>query len=1402
MKNKVIAVLVCFCVLCTTLGQITGFAKEGTTFLLDTSNSADIIKCGFEAENKNVKETSYSAKWNTDETKEFRMKDTPKDISNHSIINFSLYLESNTEESAQLMFYIGSENNKTDGLDYYSREIKLQPGKWKTFSVNYAELDINREPLGFDKVDEIRLTATGWSNKVAPGSVIYVENVYLSGEPTTITGATESQTQTPADVFNENAAVGDMIHYNFGGFEGEDIKIGGYAKTNKFAIEKDKKSDNHYLRCEILDSTSDCHWDLSINSPTRYMVFDFDVSTSQTMPNGAMQFKDVNGVNAGELISYGENTINLGDGKEVKIKKGKWTNIAVVCDFLKNTKDVYVDGVKKVENCKFSNSVSISLVRFYFLPNNAVGTNMLFDNYKVYEGICPRNVENNEVANKKPLINTDNTKAENLLKDTVALAVGGNGIYYNGEKHDLDAPAYVDNYRTLIPVRAVSEAFGLDVSYDAETKSAIIDKKAKIVIDSAEMTLPDGSLYTLDVPAKVTNNRTFIPLRALCEKILQKTVTWHEKGIIIVADKEIAISDIDADVINNYLLYDRPDREEIIGLFNENNKNSHPRIMMDKQKYNEVIYKYQNDSDVREWGNRVIENANEDMLKSLPKYTIPDTVELLVTSRDVYSRAQNLSMAYILTKDKKYADCLYEVYEAAGDFQDWNPKHFLDVAEMSAAFAIGYDWLYDCWSEEQKSFLENAIYKHGVSALHETQYGNLPESNFGMGNITNWNVVCNGGCIMGAVAIFDKYPEECADMIVLSVRDTEAMMESFYPDGAWDEGIGYWEYTLAYTVNMFSTLEACFNTDFNLSKAPGFSNTINFYMAGDGSVGINNFHDCEVLHGSTNTYFWLSNKFNMPAVTNVRLCQIEEKTVEPTAFDMLWYDTSIKGKEFELSKDMYLRGVEMVSMRESWTDENGAWLSYHGGTSVANHSHLDTGTFVFELAGVRWATDLGPDNYYLPDYFTNGKHKYYRLRPEGHNVYVIDPSDKEGQTLNHFAQVETLVSKPRGAYSVLDMTEAYSPWVKNAKRGYMLTDDRRSAVIRDEIEFNTQGREIYWFMNVPSGAKIDIQDKNTAYITSEGVVLKFMIDSDISNYEFEVTDARPLEDSPNPAGQATNRGRKKLCLKGTASDKNYIECKMILANDPNANNALDKKSIANWQIPDGECEKLPVLDMISVNGEELSEFEPTKIAYSRTINYDDTSSVVVTAKASEEFETSILYGDTYKDSVKIKVFRKDNPNVYRIYTYNTEIIPRLGDILEYDRLNVVSHSASAEPEKEHGAENVSDNNTDPESRWAAEGDVWLTLDLGEEKEIDAVGVSAWKGGERAYTFKIEISSDGNNWSEVVAERETNTVYAETIGIYDFECGAVKARYVRYCGKGNTVNDWNSLMEIAALRKKN
>ncbi|MGN1116804.1 MAG: stalk domain-containing protein, partial [Candidatus Ornithomonoglobus sp.] len=61
-------------------------------------------------------------------------------------------------------------------------------------------------------------------------------------------------------------------------------------------------------------------------------------------------------------------------------------------------------------------------------------------------------------------------------KTTVALKIGSNTLYVNSREVSMDVPAQLINGRTLVPVRAVSEAFGCSVDWDAETKTVIITK--------------------------------------------------------------------------------------------------------------------------------------------------------------------------------------------------------------------------------------------------------------------------------------------------------------------------------------------------------------------------------------------------------------------------------------------------------------------------------------------------------------------------------------------------------------------------------------------------------------------------------------------------------------------------------------------------------------------------------------------------------------------------------------------------------------------------------------------------------------------------------------------------------------------------------------------------------------
>ena len=59
---------------------------------------------------------------------------------------------------------------------------------------------------------------------------------------------------------------------------------------------------------------------------------------------------------------------------------------------------------------------------------------------------------------------------------------------------------------------------------------------------------------------------------------------------------------------------------------------------------------------------------------------------------------------------------------SAARFEDWNPTHFLDVAEMTFALAIGYDWLHAQLEDAARNEIAAAIIQKGVSLPFTTRH--------------------------------------------------------------------------------------------------------------------------------------------------------------------------------------------------------------------------------------------------------------------------------------------------------------------------------------------------------------------------------------------------------------------------------------------------------------------------------------------------------------------------------------------------------------------------------------------------------------------------------------------------------------------------------------------------------
>ena len=93
----------------------------------------------------------------------------------------------------------------------------------------------------------------------------------------------------------------------------------------------------------------------------------------------------------------------------------------------------------------------------------------------------------------------------------------------------IDQWPIIENGRTMVPLRAVFEVLNCDVKWEESSKSAVVEYGTTKVIIPADSTTAyiNGEANSLDVPAKIVNDRIMIPLRFVSEAI-KKTVIWDD----------------------------------------------------------------------------------------------------------------------------------------------------------------------------------------------------------------------------------------------------------------------------------------------------------------------------------------------------------------------------------------------------------------------------------------------------------------------------------------------------------------------------------------------------------------------------------------------------------------------------------------------------------------------------------------------------------------------------------------------------------------------------------------------------------------------------------------------------------------------------------------------------------
>lgn len=841
-------------------------------------------------------------------------------------------------------------------------------------------------------------------------------------------------------------------------------------------------------------------------------------------------------------MSNGSNIL-YSNGREVgTLDKDNWTRLKILIDNNSKLINFYTGGLNTGKDIPMASSMLSDLlsVRVWAGKGNSQNTLML-DNIIAYSGNALYDFSQvlmGTIDESMVTYNHNNLGVEELLTSYNAINPAS-GKLYTGSLQKLAETPYYENGKLMISIEDAKKLIPNNIQNSDEDFVSLED-------------------YALQNGKKLTITKT---------------------STILIGDKEAVLSDKMIKQINAYMTYDRPDGTQLQSDFASS---SHPRLTINSQKLQEIksLYESGEDEYIAAWGKRIISFADSVISTSVQPYVEPsdDGGRLLVPAKTIKERIQKLALAYHLTGDDDYVTRAWLEIENACNFPNWHQQiHDLDSSTMASAIAYGYDWLYDKWDKEtQLPLMENAIYQNQLNQAYECYHGFRPYSWAVQTN--NWNACCNGYTALAAMAIYESNPPLCSDIISNAIKNSELALIDFYPDGAWKEGPGYWGGTVEPYAEMFSTIKNTFGTYYNLHNTACLDITADYMAAASGPVAVNNFNDANMTAGATvPAMFWFSNVYNKPDLSGLRLKELDSGKVNFEVLDICWYDSELAQTDVSLPLDSYFEGVELVSLRGSHTDPDTSYISFHSGNNIDAwaHSHIDSGTFVLDMLGERFAVDPGSHYYYVtghgnPSYSQPkagviNRWSYYQHIPEGHNTLIINPDGTLGQNIVTRDKITSFEAGEDSAFAITELSSAYSGYAQRVRRGIMLSHNRKIVTVRDEIELNSGENEIYWFMHTSINNNIEYLDSNTVIMNQNGkrVKLEFVTNADTASiYETEPTQ---MKLTPSPE-QVSITSLKKLAIKLSGKGSVYLQVNFIPLDGSSDDINVNNTSLDNWTL--------------------------------------------------------------------------------------------------------------------------------------------------------------------------------------------------------------------------------------------
>jgi hypothetical protein len=456
----------------------------------------------------------------------------------------------------------------------------------------------------------------------------------------------------------------------------------------------------------------------------------------------------------------------------------------------------------------------------------------------------------------------------------------------------------------------------------------------------------------------------------------------------------------------------------------------------------------------------------------------------------------NLSLAYVLTGQEHYRGAAVRWMLGAAKFEQWGRVHMadhdLDAGWLLFGLSVGYNWLQDVLSQEEKTVVQTKLVHHAQKMY---DYARATEGGWWSSSFwQNHNWICYTGLATAGFALRsdpDESVSTCAERWVgLATANFRRIAEVLPLDGSDHEGPVYWRYGVPWLYTFYALLAEQTGEDLQqtpflretffyrlYSSAPDFERTLNFGDCHD----LRSSHSLALYYRVARLYQngyaqWLA-KYLVESGGFWR--EVHESSVRPGAYleaflEFLWYEPSVAATSPEdLPLVRHFEDIGLVLARSSWQPRRGRVLGFKCGPGPgytalreaqrykdalgwdvinAGHAHPDQNSFVLWDEQAYLLVDEGYSRNKLSAHHSTLLVDGVGQAGEGdYNIFKYVSPQNHGRITkveyDEAAQVLYCIGDAAAAYSSETGLIKFERHIR-----YSLTDG--SILLRDELEAN------------------------------------------------------------------------------------------------------------------------------------------------------------------------------------------------------------------------------------------------------------------------------------------------------------------------------------------------------------